>query len=147
MIPAAGLKHRALKQAVALLLLFGVLRGQAYPQLPQLPLKEWSFAAELADGSVQVLYFQKKRTAETAAYALEVLTVVLLQVVWHNVAGTGQTWQVQKAADSSFASPAVVSGALSNLCSSCVDQLTLTEAASSGRRSAHLPCKPTCTDA
>ena len=65
MISAAGLNYRALKQAVALLLLSGVLRGQAYPQLPQLPLKEWSFAAQLADGSVQVLDFQKKRTAET----------------------------------------------------------------------------------
>ena len=45
------LRHRAA------LLLSGLLLGQcslAYPQLPQLPLEGWSFAAQLADGSVQV---------------------------------------------------------------------------------------------
>ena len=49
--PGRRRQHSAASLTFIWLLVLGV---QAYPQLPQLPLSSWSFAALLSDGSVQV---------------------------------------------------------------------------------------------
>lgn len=58
-----------------------------------------------------------------------------VQVVWHDIAITGQTWQVQRAPDAQFLQGvANISGVPTLLCPTCSLQLTLTDTGAAGRR-------------